>query len=64
MQLGDVFDDGKAEAGPAQLAAARLIDAIKSLEDARQIFLAYTDAGVAHANDQFLRPGSPIPATG
>src|SRR6266403_2807998 len=48
VQLRDVLDDGKAKAGAAQLAAARLVDPIKSLEDARQIFFANADSSVAN----------------
>jgi len=52
VQLGDVFDDGKPETSAAQLATARLIDAIKSLEDARQVLFPDADAGVAHSQRQ------------
>ena len=48
VQLDDVLDDGKPKAGAAQLAAARSVDPIKALEDARQIFFANADPSVAN----------------
>src|SRR5919201_470581 len=56
MELCDVFDDGKAEAGAAIFAAARLIRSIKPFEDARQIFFADTDTIIADAQREFPIP--------
>ena len=37
MHLGDVLDDREAEAGAAEVAAARLVDAVEALEEPRQV---------------------------
>src|SRR5579872_2266363 len=48
MGLGDVLDDGEAEAGPPLLAGAPLVDPVEALEDARDRLRGDADAGVAH----------------
>jgi hypothetical protein len=48
VHLGDMFDDGETKTGAAELATARLIRSIKTLEDTRQIGLAYADPGVTN----------------
>ena len=45
--LGDVLDDGEAEAGAAELAAARLVDAVEALEEPRQVLARDAAALVA-----------------
>src|SRR5437879_5012490 len=55
VQLRDVFDDREAEAGAANaFGAARFVNAIKALENARQIFFADADSVVAHIQDDFI----------
>jgi len=44
--LGEVLNDGQAEAGAAELAGASLIDTIESLEDAGKVLFGDADAGV------------------
>src|SRR5262245_37987406 len=44
----EVFDDGESEAGAAGFARARFVDAVETLEDARQVFGRNAGAGVAH----------------
>ena len=51
MQLGDVLDDGKPEAGSANGAAAVLVDAVEALEEARLAVRRDADAMVADADD-------------
>ena len=46
VRLDDVLDDGQAEAGAAELARARLVDAVEALGQARQILRRHADAGV------------------
>ena len=45
--LDDVLDDRQAEAGAAELARARLVDAVEALGQARQVLGRHADAGVA-----------------
>ena len=59
--LDGVLDDGQAEAGAAQGARARLIDAIKALEDARQVFGGNADAGVADEDAHLAVAASAFP---
>ena len=44
--LHQVLDDRQPKPGPAQLAAPRLVDAVESLEDPRQVGPGDSDAGV------------------
>ena len=37
MTLDDMLDDGQAKAGPAAFAAARVVDAVEALGQARQM---------------------------
>src|SRR3954454_23255630 len=57
-----VLDNGKSQPGPAQFAGARLIDAVETLEEARQILLRNPRARVAHEEfdhaPERLRPNS------
>src|SRR5437762_3223341 len=46
----EVVDDGGPEPGAAELARARLVDAIEALRDARQIGAGDADTRVAHAH--------------
>ena len=50
MQLGDVLDDGKAEAGSAKGTAAVLVDAVEALEETRLAVRRDADAVVADAD--------------
>ena len=55
-----MLGDREAEAGAAQLAAARLVDAIKALEEARQVLSGNAGAVVAHVDlDPPRRPRAP-----
>src|SRR4051812_30357390 len=45
-RLDQVLDDREAQAGPAELAAARLVDAVEPLEDAGQVVAGDADAVV------------------
>src|SRR5439155_3775825 len=55
MELRDVFDDREAETGAANaFGGARFVNAIKALEDARQIFFANADTVVAHAQHDLI----------
>src|SRR5581483_778650 len=47
VRLHDVLDDRQPEAGAAEIARARLVDSIKALGEARQIFFRNAGAGVA-----------------
>ena len=44
--LDDVLDDGQAQAGAAQLAAAGPVDAVESLEDPRQVLAGDAAAAI------------------
>jgi len=46
MALDDMLDDRKAEAGTARAPASRLVDAIESLGQARQVNRTYPRASV------------------
>ena len=46
--LGDVLDDGQAQARPAQIAAASLVDAVEPLEQARKVLARHSRAVVQH----------------
>src|SRR5258708_10435415 len=46
MRLRDPAPDGKSESRAARLPRARLVDAIKTVEDARQFIFRNSDAGV------------------
>ena len=50
--LGEVLDDGEAEAGAAELAGAGFIDAVEPLEDAGEVLLGDADAGVGDLERQ------------
>ena len=55
VELRDVFDDREAETSAANaFGAARFVNAIKALENARQIFFADADAAVAYAQNNFF----------
>ena len=45
-RLDQVLDDREAQAGPAELAAPRLVDAVEPLEDAGQVVAGDADPGV------------------
>lgn len=51
MGLGDVFDNGQAETGAAQLAAARLVHPVESLKQPGQVLLGNSAALVFDADD-------------
>src|SRR5580658_3512575 len=53
-----VLDDGKAQAGAAQGARSRFVDAVEALEDARQILGRDADAGVSDQDVDLSVPGS------
>ena len=42
-----ILDDGEAEAGAAEFAAASLVDAVETFEDVLQMLMLYTRAVVA-----------------
>jgi hypothetical protein len=46
MCENNVFHDGKAESGPATLATAGFVGAVKAFENSRQIGRWYPDPGV------------------
>ena len=48
VSIHDLFDDGQAQARALRGALSRISGSVKILKDARQIFLSYTDAGIAH----------------
>jgi hypothetical protein len=50
MGLGDVFDDGKAKTGSAQLSASCLVNTIKPLKDSGKMFFLYATALVMDAD--------------
>ena len=50
VQLRDVFYNGEAETGPAQLTAARFVGAIKALENSRQITRRNAHALIGNGN--------------
>src|SRR5437588_6736576 len=55
VQLGDMFDDRKTEAGAANaFGAARFVGPIEAFENAREIVLANSDAAIAHAQRDFV----------
>src|SRR6184192_3583710 len=55
MELRDVFHDREAETSAADIfGCARFIDAVKALENARQIFFPNADAFVAYAKHNFF----------
>ena len=43
VRMGDVFDDGEAQAGAAEVATASLVDAVEALEEPGQVLSS--DAG-------------------
>ncbi len=53
MHFDDVLGDGEAQAGAAQLAGARGVDAIEALKDARLIGSGNADAGIGDGEDDF-----------
>src|SRR6266849_5715374 len=53
MHFDDVLGDGEAEAGAAELAGARGVDAIEALEDARLVGGGDADAGIGDGEDDF-----------
>jgi len=55
--LDDALDDGKAEAGAAELAAPGLVDAVEALEEAGKVLRVNATAVVADADDD-LAPSS------
>src|SRR5258706_1906780 len=58
--LGQVLDDGEAEPGPPELAAARLVHAVETLEDPGQVLRPDAGPVVAHLpNGAPGRPGAP-----
>ena len=54
MGLDDVLDDGQAEAGAAELAAAGAIDAVEALEEARQVLRGDAAAAIADVDGDFV----------
>src|SRR5882757_5067665 len=56
MPADDVLDDGEAEAGAADGAAARRVDPVESLGQARQVLLGDALALVADGHDQAGAP--------
>ena len=55
--LGDVLDDGEPQAGAAERPAASLVNAVKTLEQARQVLLLDSDPVVLHAELDFIAGG-------
>src|ERR1700736_1601092 len=53
VKLGDMFYNRLPEPSAAEMATSRLVSAIKSLKDPRQILLADADAGVAYSQGDF-----------
>ena len=51
-----MLDDGEAQAGAAQVAAAGLVDAVESLEEARQVFPPMPQPWSLTDDDLFRRP--------
>lgn len=54
VSLGDVFDDGKAQTGTAQIAAAGFIHPVKSFKQPGQVFFGDSDTPVLD-NDFYSR---------
>ena len=53
-RLHQVLDDRQTQPGAAELAAARLVDAVEPLEDARQVVARDADAGVGDLDAGFV----------
>ena len=49
VSLEDVLDDGEAEAGAAGFAGAGLVNAVKPLEDAMEVFRGDAGAKILHS---------------
>ena len=56
MALDDMLDDGEAEPGAARIAAARGIDAVEALGQAREMVGGDAVAMVAHDQQRRARP--------
>ena len=50
VSLGDVFDDGKAQSGTAQVTAAGFVHPIKSFKQPGQVFFGNADTLVPDAD--------------
>src|SRR6266849_4249419 len=57
MHFDDVLGDGEAQAGAAELAGARSVDAIEALEDARLVGGGDANAGIGDGEDDFGAAG-------
>src|SRR5712691_1687414 len=57
VHFDDVLGDGEAQAGAAELAGARSVDAIEALEDARLVGGGDADAGIGDGEDDFGAAG-------
>src|SRR6266849_5409492 len=53
VHFDDVLGDGEAEAGAAEFAGARGVDAVEALEDARLVGGGDADAGIGDGEDDF-----------
>ena len=58
VEADDVLDDGKAEARAAERAAARLVHAVETLEEMRQVLGGDADAEVRDRHRDHQRQGS------
>src|SRR5665647_2905485 len=54
VDLGDVLDDREAEASPAEVAAASLVDAVEALEEPRQVLARDPLPLVGDAHDDLV----------
>ena len=55
VELGDMFHNCQTEAGaPNAIVAARFVDAVEALKNARQLVFGNPNSIVAHAQDDFL----------
>src|SRR5581483_11224543 len=66
VELGNVFDNGQAETGATQFAAAGLVRAKESFEDTRQVLFADPNSFILDAQDNLgvatfcLQPNLPV----
>src|SRR4029077_12911232 len=63
-RLDQVLDDREAQAGPPQLPAPRLVDAVEAFEDAGQVVAGDADPGVGDFQDDGVPPQAAADADG